>query len=113
MHSIKPYKKNDLALWKLISDKISSGHYLFLAHAKEKLGERNISEFETLAILENKNHRNRKRNKKKDAYNPSFADWTYCIEGNDIDENKIRIIISFDETNMLVITVIRIDIERH
>jgi hypothetical protein len=53
--------------------------------------------------------RKRKRNKSKDTYTPGYKDWNYCIEGNDFDGQKIRIIISFDGELMLVITVICID----
>jgi hypothetical protein len=38
-------------------------------------------------------------------------DWNYCIEGYDVDEQKIRIIISFDANLMLIITVMRINDE--
>lgn len=63
---------------------------------------------DVLDILENKKNRNRKRNKRKDTYTSGYQDWNYCIEGNDLDELKIRVIISFDSELMLVITVIRL-----
>jgi hypothetical protein len=105
----KPDKKNDAELWKLIPEKISSLDYLFVDHAKDRLKTRKILDIEVLDILENKAGRNRKRNKSKDIYNPDRSDWNYCIEGFGLDHEKIRIIISFDESLLLVITAIRLN----
>lgn len=109
----KPNKKIDKELWHLIEDKIKKGSYLFLPHAKKRQKDRNISDIDVLDILENKPGRKRNRNKKKDSYTKGFIDWNYCIEGIDLDrKNKIRVIISFqeifNESNLLVITVIRL-----
>jgi hypothetical protein len=35
-------------------------------------------------------------------------DWKYCIEGQDIDRNKLRIIITFTDDLMPIITAIKI-----
>jgi len=105
----KPNKKTDAELWTLITKMISVGNYVFLKHAHDRLKDRNISDIDVLDILENKPRRKRKRNKRKDVLLSGYSDWNYCIEGNDLDSGKIRIIISFDDELMLVITVIRID----
>lgn len=105
----KPDKKTDTELWALILEMISNGDYIFLRHAQDRLKDRKVSDLDVLDILENKPKRKRKRNKSKDTFLPGYKDWNYCIEGNDLDNKKIRIIISFDEERMLVITVIRID----
>lgn len=109
MQHEKPNKKTDLELWNLLADKICNGNYFFLAHAKERLKDRNVTDIDVLDILEDKNNRKRRRNKSKDVYMPGYQDWNYCIEGNDLDGKKIRVIISFNEDLMLVITVIRIN----
>jgi hypothetical protein len=109
MQDIKPNKKNDLELYNLIAKRLADGGYIFLRHAKERIKDRNISDLDVLDILENRNNRKRKRNKIKDIYVPGYQDWNYCIEGNDIDGRNIRIIISFNDELMLVITVIRIN----
>lgn len=106
---IKPRKRKDMELWRLISEKIMNLDYVFAQHATARLQEKNITDLEVLEILENKDKRKRKRNKQKDIYTPGYQDWNYCIEGIDIDGNKIRIIISFDQTLMLIITVIRVN----
>lgn len=109
MRNGKPIKKNDKELWGLISEKISNGNYLFVTHAKKRLKDGGVIDIDILDILENKENRKRKRNKKKDTYIPGYQDWNYCIEGSGLDGEKIRIIISFNEDLMLIITVIRLD----
>lgn len=106
----KPVKKTDKELWSVIEKCITDKDYIILTHAKKRQSDRSITDIDILDILENKENRKRKRNKKKDTYTDGFLDWNYCIEGQDLDEeNKIRIIVSFDESNLLVITVIRLD----
>ena len=104
----KPIKLKDSELWFLLEEKITAGNYFFVAHAKKRLTDRDITDTDVLDILENINNKKRKRNKSKDTYISGYQNWNYCIEGNDLDGNKLRIIISFDNELMLVITVIRI-----
>ncbi len=111
--SLKPIKKTDKELFALIEDKIGQKKYVFLAHSRIRLKERHISELDVLYILLGKKGYGRKRNKKKDSFeNPSIfdlaQDWKYCIEGCDIDGSVIRIIVTFTEDLMPIITVIRI-----
>ncbi|MCW8409784.1 DUF4258 domain-containing protein [Legionella sp. PATHC035] len=114
MKSGKPLKKADKELFILIERKIKEKNYLFTTHAKKRGQERNISDLDVLNILEGKPGYERKRNKKKDSYdelqdlNDQPQDWKYCIEGKDIDGKKVRIIISFTEDLMPIITVINI-----
>ena len=105
----KPDKKTDIELFKLLEEKIKSGKYIFLKHAKIRQQERQILDIEVLDILEGKKGRNRRRNHIKDQYTIGYQDWNYCIEGTDLDENSIRIIISFMNDLVPIITVIRID----
>ena len=89
------------------------GRYTFLPHAKQRLKERNIAELDVIRILTGQKGYGRKRNKKKDTYeHPSISDlaqdWRYCIEGHDIDDKAVRIIITFSDDLMPIITVIRI-----
>ncbi len=107
--TVKPRKKTDKELWKLITQKIENVEYLILKHARERQKQRNITDLDILDILENKKKRHRRRNKKKDQYQENFSDWSYCIEGFDLNGEKIRIAISFDEKMMLIITVIRVN----
>ena len=104
----KPKKKSDRELIQLLSEKITQGDYVFLKHAKQRLKDRNISDLEVLDILQGKSGRMRKRNKMKDKYEKGHQDWNYCIEGINLDGIKIRIIFSFNENLMPIITVIRL-----
>lgn len=74
----------------------------------DRQAERAVLDIEVLDILEGKENRNRERNKRKDIFTQGYKDWNYCIEGNSLDGDKIRIIISFDEQSLLIITVIRL-----
>jgi hypothetical protein len=109
----KPVKKTDQELFSLIASKISQKKYVFLNHAKKRQLERGVSDLDVLNILEGKIGYCRTRNKKKDVYEPfsltdTPEDWKYCIEGKDIDGKKVRIIITFSDNHMPIITVIRI-----
>jgi hypothetical protein len=106
----KPIKKSDKELWALIENNITNGNYIFLSHAKKRQKDRKITDIDVLDILENKEKRKRERNKRKDSYSAGFSDWKYCIEGFDLnEEHKIRIIVSFEKLNLLIITVIRLE----
>jgi hypothetical protein len=111
MNKKSPLKKNDKEIYRLITEKIKEKNYVFLKHAQERLRQRGILETDVIKILEGEKAYCRKRNKAKDTYaavgfNEEAEDWKYCIEGNDIDQNPIRIIVTFDEDWMLIITVI-------
>ncbi len=105
----KPVKLKDKKLLALIQTAIRKGHYVFLKHAKQRLSDRKILDLDVLDILEGKKGRGRKRNKSKDKYVEGYQDWNYCIEGENIDGIKIRIIISFMNELMSIITVIRLN----
>ena len=104
----KPRKKDDRELLSLLEEKIRKGKYVFLNHAKQRLTDRSVIDIEVLDILEGKSGRRRRRNKSKDKYEEGYSDWNYCIEGYNSDDVKIRVIFSFDDEHMLVITIIRI-----
>ena len=97
----------------MIEEKISQKNYVFLSHSKARMRERNVSELDVIYLLSGKKGYGRKRNKKKDTYESCSVidlaqDWKYCIEGCDMDANEIRVIITFTESLMPIITVIRI-----
>lgn len=111
--SSKPIKKTDKELFNLIEESISRKNYIFLKHSKQRMQERHIIELDVLYLLSGKKGYGRKRNKKKDSYeNNPFGDlnqdWKYCIEGCDMDGEALRIILTFNEDLMLIITTIRI-----
>jgi len=62
-----------------------------------------------LDILEGRDGRKRRRNKSKDKFEVGREDWNYCIEGINLDNEKIRIIISFAEGQVPIITIMWIN----
>jgi hypothetical protein len=110
--SNKPIKKTDKELFTLIEEKITQKKYIFLSHSNQRIRERNISELDVIYLLSGKKGYGRKRNKKKDTYEPhsicaTAQDWKYCIEGCDVDGHSLRVIITFTDDLMPIITVIR------
>lgn len=102
---MKPKKKTDKVLFGLLEEKIANAEYVFKKHAKQRQIDRTISDLDVLNILVDKNKRNRHRNKKKDKYEEGREDWNYCVEGQNLDKKKIRIIISFQDNMIPIITV--------
>ena len=106
---IRPTKKTDRELFRLINKMLTNGEYVFKRHAKSRQKDRAISDLEVLDILEGKRNRNRHRNKRKNKYEIGNEDWNYCIEGNNLDKKKMRIIISFENGLIPIITVMWIE----
>lgn len=67
--------------------------------------ERNILRREVKWVLRSGFHE-----KKKDQYDEEFESWNYSIRGNTFDNKKLRIVVSFEKSNFVVITAI--DLER-
>jgi len=84
-----------------IRSKVKKGKYIILPHAIQRQSERNISIPDIVYVLNNGWHEER-----KDEFNSGFQSWNYAIRGITIDEKNLRIAVSFDEKNMLIITVI-------
>lgn len=103
--SSKPPKKTDEELFGLLDKKVACGEYVFKKHARMRQKDRSINDLDVLNILEGKQQYKRRRNKSKDKYEEGYNDWNYCIEGSNLDEKKIRIIISFEDGLIPIITV--------
>lgn len=101
----KPRKKSDKELFSILDKKIANAEYIFKKHAKQRQKDRTINDLEVLDILEGRVNRNRHRNKQKDKYEEGREDWNYCIEGQNLERRKIRIIISFEDKMVPIITV--------
>lgn len=103
--AVKPIKLNDTDLFSLIGESIAGGNYVFTKHARQRSGQRKILEITVLGILEGKTGRKRRRNKRKDRYEIGAFDWNYCVEGVDLKNERVRIIITFEVNLMPIITV--------
>ena len=89
-----------------IKDCLSSGWYRFSQHALDRKKERFLSLPNVLEVLNNGYHE-----KAKDTWDNVFKTWNYAIRGKTINSEPFRIIISFEERGLLIITVIRLDME--
>lgn len=82
---------------------IENGNYRPTFHAECRRFERDITLHDALYVI-----KMGYRVPERDEYKVEFASWNYAIEGRTLQDEKIRVIISFDEDFMLIITVINI-----
>ncbi|MBF0363881.1 MAG: DUF4258 domain-containing protein [Oligoflexia bacterium] len=92
--------KNILALIKYKSQK---GEFIILPHAIDRQMQRNISAPDIVKVLTTGWHES-----KKDEYKEEYHVWNYAIRGKTIDNRELRIAVSFDENDMLIVTVIHL-----
>lgn len=89
----------------VIRKAIAEGHYVDVVHAEERKQERNITRPEYLYVLNHGYHE-----PKKDEYKVEYKAWNYAIRGKTIDGRELRVVVSFDENNLLIITVIDLEV---
>ena len=83
---------------------LDSGNYILTKHALDRQRERSINLMETLYVL-----RNGHEEKRKTYFDKDQNAWKYAIKGKTlIEEIDARIIVAFDERQMLIITVMQV-----
>ncbi len=83
---------------------IESGKYLPTFHAECRQLERDITLLDALYVI-----KHGYRELKHDQFKDEWMAWNYAISGNTLQDEKIRVIISFDDKKkLLIITVINI-----
>jgi len=95
--SIRPKKIANLL--EVIQEHIKAGRYRDTSHAIQRKKERKIILPEILHVLRTGRHE-----KSKDYYEERFHSWNYSICGATIDKEDLRVIVSFEEKDLLVIT---------
>jgi|SaaInlStandDraft_4_1057021.scaffolds.fasta_scaffold50466_1 hypothetical protein len=90
-----------------IKKAIKENRYRQRDHALQRSKERGITLPDAIYVLENGYHEAR-----KDTYNEPFNTLNYAIRGLTVDEDDVRVIVSFDEKNMLIITVMYVESKR-
>ena len=80
---------------------MSQGNYIYTGHAQERLAEREVTRQEVKQVIQSGHHE-----KSKDQFDEIYDEWSYSIKGKTIDLKALRVVISFDEGDMLIITVI-------
>jgi len=92
-------------LIKVIRRCLDLGNYLDTRHVLGRQEERKILRSEVLYVLRHGWHE-----KKKDYYEEQFGDWNYVVRGKTPDKRELRVIVSLDENNMLIITAIDLNL---
>ncbi len=83
---------------------IETGNYLPTFHAECRQFERDITLLDALYVI-----KNGYREPKYDQFKEEWQAWNYAIRGTTLQNDTVRVIISFDdETKLLIITVINI-----
>ena len=85
----------------LIRAHAQAGDFVVLPHAELRRGERKISVPDIAHVL-----LNGERDPVHDEFKEEFQSWNYAVRGKTIDGRSIRIAVTFDENEMLIVTVI-------
>ncbi len=80
---------------------IEFGKYILTFHAFDRQNERAISLPMTLQVL-----KTGYEEKRKTCFDNERNTWKYAIRGKTLDKLDVRVIVAFDEDDMLIITVI-------
>lgn len=80
---------------------LDAGRYLDSRHVSDRQSERKISRPEMLFVLKTGFHE-----KRKDHYEERFRAWNYAIRGKTADKRELRVIVSFEEKTLVMITAI-------
>jgi hypothetical protein len=91
-------------LLKLIRECLENERYTMTTHALIRQSERKISVAEIVHVLKTGHEE-----KRKTRFDEDSNKWKYAIKGKTkIDELDVRVIVAFDEFEMLIITVMDI-----
>ena len=100
----RPDKKTTKELFRGIREALETGNYYFTHHAKKRTKQRvNVNELQVIRILKGKS---KYHEAQKDRFNEKMQTWNYSIRGNSVDSEDIRVVLSFDKSDMLIVTVI-------
>lgn len=87
-----------------IKECVEKGNYILTTHAFDRQNERAISLPETLFVL-----KNGFEDKRKTIFDIKWNTWKYAIRGKTLRDNlDVRVIVTFDKENMLIITVMHV-----
>ena len=88
----------------LARDCIEKGKYLPTFHAECRQFERDITLLDALRVI-----RQGYREPKHDQFKEEWQSWNYAVRGETLQGDTVRVIISFDDKEkLLIITVINI-----
>ena len=85
---------------------LAAGRYRDTRHATERRQEREVTIMELKYVIQNGFHE-----KAKDEFKPEYGAWNYAIRGKTVDGRSLRIAVSFEgEDLLLIITAIDLDV---
>ena len=94
--------KHDNLLAK-IAEAIQAGQYVISNHAYQRAKDRFVPAPHIEHVLLQGFHE-----QKKDKFDEQFGSWNYAIRGTTPDQIKVRVVVTFTDTGLLVITVINL-----
>jgi len=86
---------------RVIRQYIDSSRFLDTLHAQSRQSKRHITRPEIMYVLKHGYHERR-----KDKYEQRYRSWNYSVRGKTPDKKPLRVIITFEENMMLIITAI-------
>ena len=87
----------------LANDCIAKGRYVSTFHAENRQLERDITLLDALYVIKTGH-----RVPKHDQYKEEWRAWNYALQGKTLQGDTARVIVSFDEHGLLIITVINL-----
>lgn len=101
MKSKRPHKIENVI--RKATELVVKGKYIATFHAECRQFERDITLLDALYVIKTGYREN-----KHDEFKEEWNTWNYAIEGETLQDERIRVIVSFDDENLLIITVINI-----
>lgn len=85
---------------------LAAGLYRDTRHAADRRQQREVTLMELKYVIQNGFHE-----KAKDEYKPEHGTWNYAIRGKTLDGRSLRIAVSFEGVDLLlIITAIDLDV---
>lgn len=102
LKQLKPSKLENVL--ETARDCIESGKYIATFHAECRQFERDITLLDALHVI-----KHGYREPKHDQFKEEWQSWNYAIRGTTLQQDTIRVVISFDNTlKLLIVTVINL-----
>ena len=87
---------------------VETGRYRETVHAQYRQAQRKIILPDILKVLLTGRHE-----KSRDKYDETYQAWNYAIRGQTVDDDDMRVILSFDEErDLLIITAFYVENKR-
>jgi hypothetical protein len=93
-----------------VGDALKHDAIRFSDHALQRMDERlyqfGMDESDVLRVL-----RKGRREEDKDKWDELYQEWTYGMRGRTIDGDELRVSVAFKNSDVLIVTVINLDLE--